>query len=294
MHPLEVPNVTKRLTTLLIAALTLGLLTGFGLAQRSWSEIQESGMVRIVTANEIPYGWIDDEGNANGIAPEVAIAVLESMGITDIEWTVTEFGQLIPSLIAGRADMTAASMAILPDRCQQVDYARPNSSYGEGFLVAAGNPQDIHSYQDFVDNPDLTMGIVSGADQIDFAQAMGIPQNQISFINANADAPSAVASGRIDAYAATGLTVANLAASSDRVEAADPFEDPIVDGEPVRSWGSFNFHADADDFREAFDAALGEFQQTQEYRDILLSHGLSEGDIDAALAATTEELCSPE
>lgn len=286
--------MTKRLTTLLIAALTLGLLTGFGLAQRSWSDIQDSGTVRVVTANEIPYGWIDDDGVAHGIAPEVAIAVLESMGITDIEWTVTEFGQLIPSLIAGRADMTAASMAILPDRCQQVDYARPNSSYGEGFLVAAGNPQGIHSYQDFVDDPDLTMGIVSGADQIDFAQAMGIPQNQISFINANADAPSAVASGRIDAYAATGLTVANLAGSSDRVEAADPFEDPVVDGEPVRSWGSFNFHADADDFREAFDAALGEFQQTQEYRDILLSQGLSDGDIDAALAATTEDLCSPE
>ncbi|MDZ7707023.1 MAG: ectoine/hydroxyectoine ABC transporter substrate-binding protein EhuB [Trueperaceae bacterium] len=284
----------KRLSTLLIAALTLGLVTGFGLAQRSWSDIQESGTVRVVTANEIPYGWIDDEGVAHGIAPEVAIAVLESMGITDIEWTVTEFGQLIPSLIAGRADMTAASMAILPDRCQQVDYARPNSSYGEGFLVAAGNPQDIHSYQDFVDNPDLTMGIVSGADQIDFAQAMGIPQNQISFINANADAPSAVSSGRIDAYAGTGLTVANLADSSDRVEIADPFEDPVVDGEPVRSWGSFNFHADADDFSEAFDAALGEFQQTDEYRDILLSHGLSDGDIDAALAASTEDLCSAE
>lgn len=286
--------MTKRLASILIAALTLGLLAGTGLAQRSWSDIQESGTVNIVTANEIPYGWIDDEGVARGIAPEVAIAVLESLGITDIEWTVTEFGQLIPSLIAGRADMTAASMAILPDRCQQVDYARPNSSYGEGFLVAAGNPADIHSYQDFVDNPDLTMGIVSGADQIDFAQAYGIPQSQISFLNANADAPSAVATGRIDAYAATGLTAANLAASSDRVELAEPFEDPVIDGVPVRSWGSFNFHADADDFREAFDAALGEFQQTQEYRDILLSHGLSDGDIDAALEASTAELCAAE
>lgn len=282
----------KRLSTLLTTALVLGLVAGFAMAQRSWSEIQESGMVRVVTANEIPYGWIDDSGNALGIAPEVATAVLESIGITDIQWTVTEFGQLIPSLIAGRADVTAASMAILPDRCQQVDYARPNSSYGEGFLVAAGNPKDIHSYQDFVDDSSLTMGIVSGADQIDFAQALGIPQNQISFINANADAPSAVASGRIDAYAATGLTVANLATSSDRVEAAAPFEDPVVNGEQVRSWGSFNFHSDADEFREAFDAALGEFQQTQEYRDILLSHGLSDGDIDAALAASTQELCT--
>lgn len=279
---------------LLAATLLLGMIASVGFAQRSLSEIQESGQVTVVTANEIPYGWIDDDGVPHGIAPETAVAVLESMGIEDIEWTVTEFGSLIPSILAGRADLTAASMAILPDRCEQVDYARPNSSYGEGFLVEAGNPQDIHSYQDFIDNPDLTMGIVSGADQLDFAQAVGIPGEQLSFLNANADAPSAVVTGRIDAYAATSATVGELAASSDRVQAADPFEAPIIDGEPVRSWGSFNFHPEADDFREAFDEALGEFQQTDEWRQIHLSHGFTESDVESALAASTEELCSPE
>lgn len=286
--------MTKRLASMLTATLALALILGLTFAQRSWDEIQESGQVTIVTANEIPYGWIDDDGNANGIAPETATAVLENMGITDIEWVVTEFGSLIPSVLAGRADMTAASMAILPARCEQVDYARPNSSYGEGFLVEEGNPQDIHSYQDFIDNPDLTMGIVSGADQLDFAQEVGIPQDQLSFLNANADAPSAVASGRIDAYAATSATVAELAASSDRVQAADPFEAPIIGGEEVRSYGSFNFHPDADDFREEFDAALGEFQETDEWREIHLSHGFTESDIEAALGASTEELCSAE
>lgn len=290
----EVSNVNKRLVSLLTATLALALVLGMSFAQRSWDEIQESGQVTIVTANEIPYGWIDDEGNPHGIAPETAVRVLENMGITDIEWVVTEFGSLIPSVLAGRADMTAASMAILPDRCEQVDYARPNSSYGEGFLVQAGNPKDIHSYQDFIDNPDLTMGIVSGADQLDFAQEVGIPEDQLSFLNANADAPSAVATGRIDAYAATSATVAELAGSSDRVEAADPFEAPIIGGEEVRSWGSFNFHPEADDFREAFDEALGEFQQTQEWRDIHLNHGFTESDIEAALNASTEELCQQE
>lgn len=284
----------KTLARLFVATLLVAMVAGLGFAQRSLQEIQESGQVTVVTANEIPYGWIDDDGEPNGIAPETAVAVLESMGITDIEWTVTEFGSLIPSILAGRADLTAASMAILPDRCEQVDYARPNSSYGEGFLVEAGNPQDIHSYEDFLDNPDLTMGIVSGADQLDFAQEVGIPGDQLSFLNANADAPSAVTSGRIDAYAATSATVAELAASSDDVEGADPFEAPIIGGEPVRSWGSFNFHPEADDFREAFDEALGEFQQTDEWREIHLSHGFTESDIEAALNASTQELCSPE
>lgn len=284
-------NVKLRNVTV-IAAL-LALLAGFGFAQPTVEDLRQNG-ITIATANEIPYGWVDEQGNARGIAPEVATAVLESMGITDIEWTVTEFGSLIPAVMAGRADLVAASQAVLPTRCQQVDFSKINSSYGEGFLVAAGNPKDIHSYQDFVDNKDLKLGIVSGADQLDFAQELGIRQNQLVMIQANADAPSAVTSGRIDAYAATGLTVAGLAEGNDRVEAADPFEDPVIHGEPVRSFGAFTFNANSDEFREAFNEALAAFQETPEYRAILTGHGLSDQDVDAALNASTEELCAGE
>ena len=282
----------RKLRTLIAATAVAALAAGFGLAQSAVEEFQQNG-ITIATANEIPYGWVEN-GEAQGIAPDVAEAVLESMGITDIEWTVTEFGSLIPGLIANRFDLVAASQAVLPARCEQVAFSKINSSYGEGFLVEAGNPQDIHSYQDFVDNPDLRMGIVSGADQLDFAQAYGIPESQIVPISANADAPSALTAGRIDAYAATGLTAAGLAESNDRVEIADPFEDPVVDGEPVRSFGAFTFSQDDQEFLDAYNEALAEFQQTDEYREILTGHGLSDQDVDAALNASTEELCSAE
>src|SRR5690606_35868383 len=190
---------------------------------------------------------------------------------------------LIPGLIANRFDLVAASQAVLPARCEQVSFSKINSSYGEGFLVAAGNPSNIHSYDDFVNNPDLRMGIVSGADQLDFAQAYGLNESQIVPLNANADAPSALTAGRIDAYAATGLTVAGLAAASDRIEAAEPFEDPVVNGEVVRSYGAFTFAQNDQEFLDAFNEALAAFHETQEYRDILMSHGLTEQDIDAAV-----------
>jgi len=264
----------------------------FGFAQSAVEDFQQNG-ITIATANEIPYGWVEN-GEAQGIGPDVAEAVLANMGITDIEWTVTEFGSLIPGLIANRFDLVAASQAVLPARCEQVSFSKINSSYGEGFLVAAGNPKDIHSYQDFVDNPDLKLGIVSGADQLDFAQAYGLDESQIVPLNANADAPSALTAGRIDAYGATGLTVVGLAEGNDRVEPAQPFEDPVVDGEPVRSYGAFTFSQDDAEFLEAFNTELAAFQETQEYRDILHSHGLTDTDIDAALGASTEALCAAE
>lgn len=284
-------NATLR-NRLLTAGLVAALGLGFGFAQSSVERHQQNG-ITIATANEIPYGWVDN-GAARGIAPEVATAVLETMGITDIEWVVTEFGSLIPGLIANRFDLVAASQAVLPARCEQVAFSKINSSYGEGFLVAAGNPKGIHSYDDFVENPDLKMGIVSGADQLDFAQAYGLSESQIVPLNANADAPSALTAGRIDAYAATGLTVVGLAEGNDRVEVAADFVDPVIDGEPVRSYGAFTFSQDDAEFMAAFDEALAAFQETQEYRDILLSHGLTDQDIDAALGASTAELCAAE
>lgn len=284
-------NATLR-NRLLTAGLVAALGLGFGFAQSSVERHQQNG-ITIATANEIPYGWVEN-GEARGIAPEVATAVLETMGITDIEWVVTEFGSLIPGLIANRFDLVAASQAVLPARCEQVAFSKINSSYGEGFLVAAGNPKDIHSYDDFVENPDLKMGIVSGADQLDFAQAYGLSESQIVPLNANADAPSALTAGRIDAYAATGLTVVGLAEGNDRVEVAADFVDPVIDGEPVRSYGAFTFSQDDAEFMAAFDEALAAFQETQAYRDILLSHGLTDQDIDAALGASTAELCAAE
>lgn len=274
---------------LLIAALFGGLATA---QNASVDAIKDRGYISIATANEIPYGYVDGSGEARGIAPETAIAVLKTMGIDDVQWVVTQFGSLIPGLLADRYDMVAASMAILPDRCDQVLYTRPNSSYGEGLLVPTGNPKDLHGYQDFVDDSSLKLGIVSGADQLDFSQALGLQDSQLVMIPTNTDALSAVEAGRIDAYAATGLTVANLAAETDRSEAAEPFIDPVIDGETVRSWGGFNFNKNHEELRDAFDAALGEFQQTDEYREILKSHGLLDQDIDEALAVSTDELCA--
>src|SRR3569833_1439080 len=111
-------------------------------------EIQSQGYIRAATANEVPYGFMDADGKAKGIGPEVAIAVLNKLGVKEINWTVTPYGSLIPGLKAKRYDFVAGEENILPDRCKQVTFTEPNSSYGEGFLVKAGNPKKLHSFED--------------------------------------------------------------------------------------------------------------------------------------------------
>lgn len=255
-------------------------------------QVKSQGYIRGANANEVPYSFMDENGDAKGIGPDVAAAVLKSMGVKEIDWTVAPFGSLIPGLKAKRFDFVAAEQNILPDRCKQVQFTTPNSSYGEGLLVPAGNPKNLHSYEDVKKNPAIRVAIVSGADQLDFFHGLGIPDSQIVMIQANADALSTIQTGRADAYAATELTVAKLVQGGSGVEQAKPFTDPVIDGKPVRSYGGFDFRLDDKGLYKAFNAALIEFKKTDDYKKILMSYGLSEASVDAARSKDTADLCA--
>jgi polar amino acid transport system substrate-binding protein len=277
-----------------------GVMTGLlslGLAQALATTLEQAksdGFVRGANANEKPYAFMDADGNAKGIGPEVAAEVWKALGVKDIAWSVTPFGTLIPGLKARRYDFVGAEMNILPDRCKQVSFTEPNSSYGEGLLVPKGNPKNLHGYEDIKANPSLKVAIVTGADQIDFLHAMGIPDSQIVMIQANADALSTVKTGRADAYAATELTVAELVKTSGDagIEQAKPFKDPVVNGKPARSYGGFDFRPEDKELYKAFNDELVKFKQTAPYAKILTSYGLSQESVDAARSKKMEDLCA--
>lgn len=271
----------------------LGGLFAVSASAISLPEAKEKGFVNVAVANEIPYGYINAQGEAEGAGPAVAKAVLKRMGIDEVQWVVTQFGSLIPGLKAERFDMVAAEMAILPERCKAVIYSQPNTSYGEGLLVQKGNPHDLHAYKQFAEG-DLKVAIMAGADQLEMLQKLGVPESNMVTINSNSDAISTVSTGRAAAYAATGLTASNLAEMSGAVTLADPFEDPVIDGSEVRSWGGFTFANGSKEFRDAFNAELAKFKQTDDWKKILQKYGFTPADIEGSFAKTTEQLCSAE
>ncbi len=275
------------------AAVTVAAIGATAANAVTLKEVQDRGYIRIAVANEIPYGYVDPNGDAKGAGPDVAREVVKALGIEpdNIQWVVTNFSSLIPGLQANRFDMTAAEMAIRPERCQKVVYSEPNSSYGEGLLVAAGDPKGIHTYADFA-KPGMKVAIMAGADQLNMMQSLGVPEANIVTIAANADAISTVSTGRADAYAATGLTASELAGKSDKVELATDFVDPVVDGKEVRSWGGFNFNSDSADLRDAFNAELVKFKKTEAWKKILTDYGFTPADVAGSMAKTTEQLCA--
>ncbi|MBB3188897.1 ectoine/hydroxyectoine ABC transporter substrate-binding protein EhuB [Halomonas cerina] len=286
----SIPYPTGRLA---LAGLLLGLATlTTPLHAAPLEEIQERGVIRIAVANERPYGYLNAEGKALGVGPEVAHHLIDELGIERIEWLATDFDDLIPGLEEGRFDMAAAEMAIRPGRCERVLFSEPNTSYGEGLLVLASNPHQLDAYEDFAERTDsLKVAVQAGTVQEEIFDRLGVDPSRILTLEGPQEAIDALVRGQADAFAATGLTVSSLEEMSPEVQAEFNFKDPIVDGREVRYWGGFTFPLDADDLRAAVNDALKDYKRTDDWEQTLTRYGFLKKDILYSFRFDTRRLC---
>ncbi|WP_430458862.1 ectoine/hydroxyectoine ABC transporter substrate-binding protein EhuB [Salinicoccus roseus] len=261
------------------------------------AELQESGTVNIGFANEPPYAYEDSEsGELEGAAIDIATAVFQEMGIDNVEGHLTDWGELIPGVQAGQYDVITAGMAILPDRCENALFAEPEMQYGEGLVVQAGNPQDIHSYADIAENPDVTVALMEGTTQFDFLDQEGVDPSQIMSVGDIPAQLSAVQSGNADVTAATEATLraAYESLDSDDVEIVEDFEQPDIEGIP--SYGAAAFNLEDEELRTAYNDALETLKEDGTIDEILdESQGFTaENNRLEVGEVTTEQLCEGE
>jgi len=279
----------------LVVGAVVGLLTvtacdrGGPASETTLSRIQREGVVRVGYANEAPYAYMDEQtGRLTGEAPEIARVVLAQMGVEHVEGVLTEFGALIPGLKAGRFDIIAAGMYILPPRCREIAFTNPTYRIGEAFLVKAGNPLDLHSYAEAAAHPSARVGVVAGAVELAYARASGLPDDRIAVLP---DAPSAVAAvqaGRVDAYGGTALTVQDMLTKvdDDRLERATPFRDPDVDGETVSGYGAFGMRKTDAALLAVFNKHLAAFIGSPAHLALVKPFGFTEAELPDGMTAT--------
>lgn len=267
------------------------LRSGAATGGNTLERIRAAGAVRVGFANEAPFAYVDtDTGRLTGEAPELARLVFRQLGVADIRGVLTEFGSLIPALKAGRFDVIAAGMYITPTRCREILFSDPTYAIGEAFVVAAGNPLDLHGYRDLRDTANATLGVVTGAIQLQYARAVGISDDRIRIFP---DAPSAVdgvAAGRASAYAGTALTVHDLLSkSSAPLERAMPFTDLTIEGEIVKGYGAFGFRKGDKKFRDAFNQVLRATVGTPRHSELVEPFGFSRDMLPGRV--TVSQLC---
>jgi polar amino acid transport system substrate-binding protein len=259
------------------------------LAQTTLEQAKADGYIRVGFANEAPFGFATPDGQLSGEAPEVAKAVLASMGIAEVDGVLTEFGSLIPGLKAGRFDIIAAGMFVNPQRCQEIAFSEPSYGIGQAMLVPEGNPKGIADYATFAENGDLKLAVMAGAVEAGYANDAGVGLDQIVSLPDQASLVAAVQAGRADAAALTALSIAEMARKAEGVESTKPFGE--VAGKSVKGHGAFGFRKEDTDLLEAFNAELAKFIGTPEHIALVEPFGFG---ADYLPNATTAELCAGE
>ncbi|MEO3749125.1 ectoine/hydroxyectoine ABC transporter substrate-binding protein EhuB [Streptomyces sp. B6B3] len=251
--------------------------------------LRDSGTVKVGIANEPPFGYINDEGEATGEAPEIAKVIFRRLGVENVEPVTVDFSALIPGLKAQQFDVVSAGMFINPTRCAQVLFSDPDYLMLDAFIVPKGNPKNIRNYDD-VAQKGLTLATGQAYAEIDYALGNGVPSGKLLILPDQVAGLEAVATGRVDAFAGTNVTVTTVAEGRDRVEATEPFQ-PYLDGEPALGAGGFAFRPTEQNLRDAFNEELLKLKENnyEGLLEIVGPFGFTQAEMTDL---TAEELCA--
>ncbi|HYH32406.1 MAG TPA: ectoine/hydroxyectoine ABC transporter substrate-binding protein EhuB [Pseudonocardia sp.] len=265
---------------------------GEGGAGGALERARQAGTINIGIAGEQPYGFTTPDGTVTGEAPEVARAVMEALGIAEINAQQVEFSALIPSLNANRYDMVCAGMNITPERCGQAAFSIPDYQALTAFLVPPGNPEQVATFED-VAAKNLQLAVLGAAVEQGYAEAAGVAGGNIQVFDSQNALLQAVTDGRVYCAALTDISLNWLVNELNPDAAAEvtPGFSPVVDGEEVVSAGGFVFRQADNDLREAFNTELATLHDNGRWTEIVRPFGFTEANLPPE-GLTTEQLCT--
>jgi polar amino acid transport system substrate-binding protein len=250
------------------------------------ARLKTQGTVRLGIAGEAPYGYVDDQGEFTGEAPELARVIFKRLGVDSVQPVATDFASLIPGLNSQQFDVVSAGMYINPERCEQVIFADPEYQMLDSFIVRKGNPKNLRSYEDVV-KAKARLATGAGYAEIGYAVAAGIPEKNVVILQDPVAGLNAVESGRIDVFAGTALTSRQVVKKSRKAEATEPFA-PVVDGAKQIDGGGFAFRPTDTELRDAFNVEIHKMKKSGELFRILKPFGFTENEMTTL---TAKELC---
>jgi polar amino acid transport system substrate-binding protein len=111
------------------------------------AELQKTGVLKVATsAGSPPYTlYAEDNKTITGGDIDLAIAIGQVLGLK-VEFTSLAFPGIIPAILAGRFDMSIASMGDTPAREKQINFVN-YSVEGNAVVVKEGNPKNIKNLE---------------------------------------------------------------------------------------------------------------------------------------------------
>ena len=272
MSRLKLLMLTAIAVLLVVAGLALHRSSG---ADGSLERARKAGLLRIGYAVEAPYAFLTPQGEVTGQSPELAKRIVARLGISNIEWRLAEFGELISDLRQDRIDVIAAGMFITRERAELVSFSEPIFWALPGLLVARGNPYGLHSFTDILAQERVRVAVLSGAVEGEALRQAGLDAERLVVVPDAQTGRVAVQTGLADALALSAPTINWMVLRQPplKTEVARPFSQPGRDFDKCQGYGGFVFRKEDVELLAAWNAEQRAYFATEEYRQLMEDFG---------------------
>ena len=150
------------------------------------------GTIRMITEATFPPYEFRQGKEVVGIDVEICKAVAKELGKT-LAVEDVEFDSVIPSLIAGKAELAAAGITVTEDRKMKVDFSHPYVRTGIVFIFAKDKPFDAEKAEEAKGK---RVGVQNGTTSADYVrEKLG---QEPEMFDSPASAFAAMKAGKVD------------------------------------------------------------------------------------------------
>ena len=130
-------------------------------------DIQDRGVLRVAAIVEAPWAMMDPETNEwMGVSVDMMEYIANELDV-EIEYVETDWGRVVPDVIADKVDIAAPGLYATPARAMVVWFSKPYAELGQIFVVRAD--RDDLVIVDDLNNPDITVAVHPGSILVDVA-----------------------------------------------------------------------------------------------------------------------------
>jgi polar amino acid transport system substrate-binding protein len=280
-------------TTILGATVTVGCSTRVGGSPRPDPAAEPAPASSAPPVDTITIGVLnyepfarEDGGEIAGMVPDVAHAVFEAIGVSQIKFVLQqEEQQVLASLAAGAIDL-AGGLAVRKELCDGVEFSIPDFVWGTVLIVPAGNPKGLNTYDD-VKAKGAKLGVVTNFPHKADATATGVPAGKIVDLPDPVQLTNAVGAGQVDCGAYFDLGAQGLIESANaELTTTDSFSPPKAT--PIVS--AYAFNKDNTELLDSFNNRLRDLHESGDWLAMVSQYGLTEDNLPPA-EMTAEQAC---
>ncbi len=232
--------------------------------------------LRVGYAVEVPYAFVDAQGQVTGEAPEIFRRMARLQGVQKIDWVRMDFASLLPELQLGRIDAIAAGMFVTPERQRLAAFTRPTASVRPALIVRAGELRVPLKpvVADLERASSLRWATVQEAAENGSLFQSGVPPERVTTVPQAERGLRAVAEGQADALAISAVTAWQLVVNHPQW----PLEVRTL-GDAPAGFPAFVFRREDQALRDAFDQALLTFLGSDEHIELVRSFGFTSDEL---------------